>query len=191
MKCIGCVRSRFRLGLLLRVIHQAQACWVQHLHILHYKPNQYVQLDTALILTNSRYLRLALMRPTEQPITQGMFPITVQGPVLPQELWIMIWKNLILSERFGVSQICRWWRSLARSTPQLWSCIDFHTSRHDARCPCTLCLNQPTKEDTAKRNSAWRPPGTRSSPDLVLVAFSLGRHTPVDLMIEVTHRTTQ
>ncbi|KZW01232.1 hypothetical protein EXIGLDRAFT_830195 [Exidia glandulosa HHB12029] len=59
---------------------------------------------------------------------------------LPDELWCMIWRQLSLDGRIHVSHVCHDWRTLALSSPALWSDLHFVTSRHDQDyCDCHDC----------------------------------------------------
>ncbi|KZW04303.1 hypothetical protein EXIGLDRAFT_758595 [Exidia glandulosa HHB12029] len=60
---------------------------------------------------------------------------------LPNELWCLIWSQLPQEDRIRVSQVCSDWRSLALSSPAVWSDLIFITSRHASHlCTCHDCL---------------------------------------------------
>jgi len=48
-----------------------------------------------------------------------------QSTALPDELWLLIWRNLPLVDLFSLSQVSRSWRALATSKSSLWSGVSY------------------------------------------------------------------
>ena len=92
---------------------------------------------------NSLMLISAIDTQSESPLARGSGEHTQNTPTvplcsfeqltaLPDELWLLIWRNLPLIDLFSLSQVSRSWRDLATSNSSLWNGVSYSD---DPRAP--------------------------------------------------------
>lgn len=106
----------------------------------------------------------------------------MRGPWLPDDIWYIVWDSLPMDDRLAVSRVCKYWRSLALSSPRLWSELDFFDTSHGADCECETCEGM-RRYDIGCHNCCGEEVG---STNLRTIRELLSRSLQVPLSLSIT-----
>ena len=101
---------------------------------------------------------------------------------LPDELLCMVFQHLPMADRFGITRVCRDWRSSAIDCPTLWTEVEFYASTHENHCDCDLC--EADERNATCDGCGRRVPDQLNNLDAVRTLISRSAQLP--LMVDIT-----